>query len=190
MPGCDARSDSELLSATPADPDAFGVFYRRHVSAVLRLVTRRLGSAELAADVTAEAFAAALRGCRRFDPQLGSADAWLYGIVANQLGSAVRRGAAESRARRRLGMDPVDLDADEARWIESLAATRDGEIAMALLAQLPDEQRRLLEARVIAERDYTELADDLGIPEATVRKRVSRGLALLRVRFQQGQIVR
>ena len=44
--------------------------------------------------------------------------------------------------------------------------------------------------RVIAERDYTELADDLGIPEATVRKRVSRGLALLRVRFQQGQIVR
>jgi hypothetical protein len=30
------RSDAELLAATATQPEAFGVFYRRHVASVLR----------------------------------------------------------------------------------------------------------------------------------------------------------
>jgi hypothetical protein len=36
-----SRSDAELLVATPADPDAFAVFYRRHVQMVLAVIARR-----------------------------------------------------------------------------------------------------------------------------------------------------
>ena len=51
-------SDDDLLRWTPGDPDAFGAFYRRHEDAVLRYMVARVRDGELAADLTAETFAA------------------------------------------------------------------------------------------------------------------------------------
>src|SRR3954452_5442568 len=116
------RSDEALLAAVRrAEPEAFGVFYRRHIGSLLGYFLRRTRDAELAADLTAETFAAALDGLRRFDPGRGPAVAWLYGIARRQLGTALRRGAVEDRARRRLGMAPLDLDDDALARIEATA---------------------------------------------------------------------
>jgi DNA-directed RNA polymerase specialized sigma24 family protein len=60
-------SDAELLALTPAEPEAFAVFYRRHSRAVLVFVSRRAASADVG-DLVAEAFATALVHCRRYDP--------------------------------------------------------------------------------------------------------------------------
>jgi DNA-directed RNA polymerase specialized sigma24 family protein len=98
------RSDEELLRAAGAEPEAFAVFYRRHVRALSAYFWRRTRDAETTADLTAETFAAALDGCARFDPARGPAIGWLYGIAHRQLGTLARRGAVERRARRRLGM--------------------------------------------------------------------------------------
>jgi DNA-directed RNA polymerase specialized sigma24 family protein len=97
----DPRTDEELLAAVRREPEAFGVFYRRHVSGLLGYFLRRTREAELAADLTAEMFAAALDGLRRFDARRGPAVAWLYGVARRRLGTALRRGAVEGRARRR-----------------------------------------------------------------------------------------
>ena len=45
------------------------------------------------------------------------------------------------------------------------------------------EQRHAIEARVIGERNYTDIAGELHCSEAVVRKRVSRGLRALRTRL-------
>src|SRR5258707_10652991 len=105
----DSRSDEALLAATRGEPEAFAVFYRRHVRALIGYFLRRTRDAELAADLTAETFAAALDGCHRFRPEKGPAVAWLYGIARRPLAHAQRRGAVEGRARRRLGMAPLVL---------------------------------------------------------------------------------
>ena len=47
------------------------------------------------------------------------------------------------------------------------------------LARLSDEQRRALELRIVHERSYAEVAQDLGISEVAARARVSRGLRAL-----------
>lgn len=73
----DAFSDDELLEATSRGPAAFGVFYQRHEDAVLRWCLRRTGDAELAADLAAEVFAAALVSSRRFRVGGPPAEAWL-----------------------------------------------------------------------------------------------------------------
>src|SRR3712207_9207872 len=86
----DARSDETLLAVLGAEPEAFAPFYRRHVTPLLAYFVRRTGSAELAADLTAETFAAALDGARRFDPARGPAVGWLYGIARRQLSHALR----------------------------------------------------------------------------------------------------
>jgi len=105
----DPRTDGELLTATAADPEAFGVFYRRHVRGVLSFFRRRVPSAELAFDLTAETFAAALEATPRYEPRPEPARGWLYGIAHNKLREAQRHGRADDAARRELGMAPITL---------------------------------------------------------------------------------
>ena len=157
----DPRTDAELLGATPKEIEAFGVFYRRHVEWVLGFLGRQLRDPERAADLTAEVFAAALLSAQRYQPARGEPQSWLYGIVQNKLASAGRRGAVERRARRRLGMGAVEVTAEDAQLIEALADRVDGRAAMDMLADLPEDQREAVKARVLEDRDYPEIATAL-----------------------------
>jgi RNA polymerase sigma-70 factor (ECF subfamily) len=91
MPGLsDSPSDDELLAA--GDPQSFAAFYRRHVNWVLGYLQRRTRNPELAADLTAEVFAAALLGRRRYRPRDGHANSRLFRIALNKLADSQRRG--------------------------------------------------------------------------------------------------
>jgi RNA polymerase sigma factor (sigma-70 family) len=177
----DPRTDEELLAAVEERPEAFGVFYRRHVRPLLGYLVRRTGDAELAADLCAETFAAALDGLHRFDPARGPAVAWLYGIARRLLLHAAQRGVVEDRARRRLGMAPLELTDAALERIEAEA----GEVATAALDALPADQREAVRARILDERDYADIARRTRTSEAVVRKRVSRGLAGIRARMKE-----
>jgi RNA polymerase sigma factor (sigma-70 family) len=181
----DARSDDDLLAATRGEPEAFAVFYRRHAEPLLAYFARRTRDAELAADLTAETFAAALSGAHRHRPEKGPAVAWLYGIARRQLAGAARRGAVEDRARRRLGMARISLTDEALERVEALAAA-DATAALLheSLGALPADQRDAVLARVLDEREYSEIATTTRTSESVVRKRVSRGLAGLRARLE------
>jgi RNA polymerase sigma factor (sigma-70 family) len=181
----DQRSDEALLLACGSEPEAYAVFYRRHVAPLLAYFLRRTRDAELAADLTAETFAAALDGADRFRPERGPAVAWLYGIARHQLAGASRRGRVEDRARRRLGMAPLELTDEALDRVEALAALDATAAALQIaLDALPADQREAVEARVLDEREYRDIATDARISESVVRKRVSRGLAGLRSRLE------
>jgi len=176
----DVMDDDDLLVAAATDADAFARFYRRHAAALLAFLVRRLGGqVELAADVCAETFAAALIDVRRYDPALGPATGWLYGIARHKLYDAQRRGVAEVRARERLGIPRLQLTDEALERIEALVDSR----ALPLLDELPPEQRDAVEARVIREQSYGEIARRQRTTEANVRQRVARGLARLRMRM-------
>jgi RNA polymerase sigma factor (sigma-70 family) len=170
-------SDESLLARTGAEPELFGFFYRRHEDRIVRYFLRRGATAELAADLTAEVFAAALEAADRFRPGPRPAEAWLYGVARRKLALSLRRGRVEARARRKLGMSPLELT-DEV--LERIAELEEGAAATASLNGLPASERQAIEARVIGEREYAAIAAELRCSEAVVRKRVSRGLARLR----------
>lgn len=174
-------SDDELLTA--GGPDGFALFYRRHVDSILRYFARSTRDPELAADLTAEAFAAALEAKRRFKPGGPPAQAWLYGIASRKLADYRRRGNAEDRARKRLGMERVEPTDADLRRIEAMAG---GAEVVSLVEELPADQRRAVTARVVEERGYGEIAREFEITPAGVRKRVSRGLAAVRARLRDG----
>ena len=84
------------------------------------------------------------------------------------------------RARRRLGMERIELaDADLAR-IDRLG---EGDEAHAWMERLAPDQRAAVRAHVIDQRPYGEIAGEMETSEAVVRKRVSRGLAAMRARM-------
>jgi RNA polymerase sigma-70 factor (ECF subfamily) len=120
----DPRTDGELLAATVTDPEAFAVFYRRHVRGVLSFFRRRVHSSALAFELTAETFAAALDAAPRYRPRPEPARGWLYGIAWSHLSEAHKRGHAPDGARRRLGMAPIPLTDDALGRIEILAGAR------------------------------------------------------------------
>jgi DNA-directed RNA polymerase specialized sigma24 family protein len=57
--------------------------------------------------------------------------------------------------------------------------------AVAALASLPPAQRAAVEARVVEELEYADIAGALRCSEQVVRKRVSRGLAALRAQLEE-----
>jgi RNA polymerase sigma-70 factor (ECF subfamily) len=173
------RGDEQLLLS--GDPEDFGLFYDRYIELLLGWFARRVYDADAAADLTAETFAAALVARPRFRARENvPAVAWLFGIAQHKLADHRRRGFAEERMRRRLGMRPVALAEDDVAMVHMLAR----DVAGRLVDGLPPEQRDAVRAHVLDDRDYGEIAAAGGTSEATVRKRVSRGLSALRDRIE------
>jgi RNA polymerase sigma factor (sigma-70 family) len=174
-------TDAELLERTAREPRAFATFYRRHERFVLRYLMSRSRDAELTADLAAETFARALEMADHFDPERAggtSAVSWLLVIAHNTLVSSIRRGIVAEGARKRLGCEPLVLDDEALERIEE-EASLDVPVER-LLGGLPHELREAVVARVVDERDYEEIATQLGVSNQVARKRVSRGLMRLR----------
>jgi RNA polymerase sigma factor (sigma-70 family) len=176
------RSDAELLALTPSVAAAFDVFYVRHGEAILAFVWRQTRNRDVALDLTSEIFAIALESVARFDPAKGDARGWLFGIAKITLLASYRRQTSEQTARQRLGVtvrgySDEDWEQAEARMDAALPGLVDG------VQDLPPAERRAVVARVLEERDYSEIAAGEDASEAAIRQRVKRGLGRLRERM-------
>jgi RNA polymerase sigma factor (sigma-70 family) len=185
----DPREDVDdaalLVAAARGDCLAFELFYRRWLPAVTRFHLRRVGSRELAFDLTAETFAAVVVALGEFDPERGSGAAWLFAIAEHKLRTSFRRGRVEARARRVLGHGRLVLDDEDLARVEELASLGGDARIQELLAELPAAQEAAVRARVLDERTYAEIAVALRCSEAVVRQRVHRGLERLRERLAE-----
>ena len=166
---------SQRRSQGPSD---FSAFYRENADRVLIYLAKRCLDPELALDLMAETFAQAFESRPRYRGKSeAEAAAWIFGIARHQLSHYLRRGKAEQKALRRLGMQVPPLDDDDQARIEELAGLR--EIRSALSAhfeRLSEEQRDALRLRVIDEMPYPEVARELQVSEDAARARVSRAL--------------
>lgn len=166
------------MAARELDLDAL---YVRHRDELLRYFARRTADSETALDLWAETFAQAVAGrrrCRGLGPEEQAA--WLYAIARRQFARYLRRGYAEQRMVRRIGLERPPVDPPLLAEIERQAGLADlrREVAGALLT-LREETRRAVELRVVDDLDYAEVARRLSITEPTARARVSRGLQAL-----------
>jgi RNA polymerase sigma factor (sigma-70 family) len=175
-----AITDGELLKRTRCgDREAFGVLYERRHELVLAFLLKRTRDPEVAMDLTAETFAAALLALADQPPEIdGSAAPWLLAIARNAMVDSFRRGTVESAARRRLALEPVQIDESDIDRVLRVAAETD--LLIALAEELPTDQFDALRARVLDEQGYEQIARRLRCSEAVVRKRVSRAIGTLR----------
>lgn len=155
--------------------------YERHGDALLRFFARRTADTQVALDLWAETFAQAVAGARKFRGRTeDDRAAWLYAIARNQLAGYLRRGYAEQRTVRKLGIERPPVDDALLADVERRCGLDDvrSELSRAL-ATLSDETRRAVALRVVDELPYTQVADRLSISEVAARARVSRGLQSL-----------
>jgi RNA polymerase sigma factor (sigma-70 family) len=179
----DQLSDTQLLVAARSCSEPFGVFYERHFASVLAFFRRRVSGPEEAFDLAAETFAAALASVTRFQPGPEPPQAWLFAIARHKLSEAVRSSRVQDEARRALAMQPIRLDDEAIEIIETTARAP----VIELLGSLAPDQRVAIEAHHLAERGYAQIAAELRCSESVIRKRVSRGLAVMRAQLRNGE---
>ena len=142
---CTPRTRRSCCRATWRTSGASTTGTSRRCSAFFQ---RRVRDPEVAADLTAETFAAAMVSRGRYQARTATAAAWLFAIAHHKLADHRRRGAAEHRMRARLGMEAVPVSAEDAEMIRWLG----DEVATQMVEDLPAEQRDAIRAHVLDDR--------------------------------------
>jgi RNA polymerase sigma factor (sigma-70 family) len=156
---------------------AFLRLYDAEAAALLAFFVRRTFDAEVAAELTAEAWAAAYASWPRFRDRGAGAAPWLYSIARRKLGRYYRTGRVQARARQRLGLSERTLTTRDLERVEELIDFEQLGRAIARgLVGLSASEREAITLRVVEERDYPDVAVRLRCSEQAARARVSRAL--------------
>jgi RNA polymerase sigma-70 factor, ECF subfamily len=178
-------ADEELMELIAGnDADAFEVVLERHSDAAFSLAYRICGRRSLAEDIAQEAFLSVWRSGARYDRARGSVRTWTLGIVHNRAVDTLRRSGTHER--RQISDEGIEetLEAPERTEAQAMDKATSREIQGAL-AELPTEQRRVIELAYFGGFTHTEIASMLATPVGTVKGRMRLGLRKLRDELQE-----
>ena len=177
------EEDAELFArAQRGNVDAYEEIVQRYQQLAFRtayVITRSAAEAEEAAQ---DAFVKAYRALAGF--RTGAEPRpWLLSIVANEARNRVRSAGRRQRLELRLAEgfrqgdaapspEAAAVDADERRRL------------IGLVNELDDNDRQVIASRYFLELNSEETAAALGIPEGTVKSRLSRALGRLREKVE------
>ena len=180
------RSDEELMIAVAArDTNALEQLYTRHSRVAYGLALRILANAEQAEDVVQEAFWRVWNRAGTFQPSNGQFAAWLFGIVRNLCLDELRR--RQTRPLAVTGDEQILLAVPDTQPnTEALAVeTERRRLISDMLAELPPDQRQVIELAYFGGLTQREIADKLNNPLGTVKTRIRLALQKLKGLLQQ-----
>lgn len=169
------------------DSGAWAELVREHHRRVYGLCYRFTGSAPDAEDLTQDVFLKIYSNLASFDTGRGSLQVWITTMTRNLLVDNFRR-TKNQRATSSLdeGWDqteelkPVDRLTSHNPSPHEMAAKKELEkMVQNALSHVSVELREAVILRDLQDMDYKEIAQVLGIPEGTVKSRISRGRAEL-----------
>jgi RNA polymerase sigma-70 factor (ECF subfamily) len=170
--------------AASGDLDAYEEIVRRYQAVLFRAAYFVTGAADEAEDAAQEALVKAYRAIHRFR-RGAPLKPWLIRIVTNEARnrrrSSTRRGTLALRA-----AEDRRLTGDAAPSPEAAAlAHEDRDRLIAAVNELGEGERLAIAYRYFLGLDEGETASALGVARGTVKSRISRGLARLRVELSE-----
>ena len=177
------EEDSELFArAQRGETAAYEEIVRRYQQLAFRTAYMITGSAVEAEDAAQDGFVKAFRALDRFRPGAPPRP-WILRIVANEARNRVRSTQRRLGLELRLAEGFRPGDAAPSPEAASVAA-EDRARLLALVNALGEEDRLVIASRYFLELSGEETAAALGIPEGTVKSRLSRALARLREKYE------
>lgn len=182
-----AAPDAELaLRAADGDDSAFSELVRRHKEPIYRLLRRYTGDADEAYEAAHEAFIAAWRALRRYDPERPFG-AWLRAIAINKARDRGRRAQVRRRlfGTRGLEESAALTAADPGPGAdEALAARQRAETLDRAIAALPPQLKAPLLLTAFDGLSQHEAGAVLGVSTKTIETRIYRARKLLAARLR------
>jgi len=178
-------TDGELFTrAQRGSQVAYEEIVQRYQDIAFRTAYVITGSAADAEDAAQEGFVKAYRSLATF--RTGAEPRpWLLRIVANEARNRARSAGRRQHLELRLAERFRPGDAAPSPEAAAVAA-EDRRRMLDHVNALPDDDRLVIANRYFLELSGEETAAALGIPEGTVKSRLSRALARLRQRMEEG----
>jgi RNA polymerase sigma-70 factor (ECF subfamily) len=173
-----ARADRELLDSLAHDPSALEVLYDRYAGLVYGLALAALRSPDDAQDLTQEIFLSLYQQANRFDPARGALAGFLATMTRTRAIDRLRARTRKVRLLRKFQQS--EPPAQPFTALERISIAECSERVRVALAQLPDDQRRVLEMAYYRGLSQAEIAADLDASLGTVKSWARRGLFALR----------
>lgn len=182
----EARDRRWIAAVAAGDEDAFRDLFGSYAPMAMALARRVIRQPHLAEEIVQEAFLSVWRHPDAFDPQRGSVRSWLMAMVHHRAVDAVRR--EESQRRRAddaaVGLrDEVSDHADEV--VAAVELPRERRAVRTALADLPEEQRTILERMYFGGESQSQIAAATGLPLGTVKSRTLLGMRKLRAALEE-----
>ncbi|HWL90734.1 MAG TPA: sigma-70 family RNA polymerase sigma factor [Actinomycetota bacterium] len=185
----EARDEDLLRRVAGGDEGAFRELFARYAAVAHALAFRLVRHAQVAEEIVQEAFLALWRGPERYDRTKGSVRAWLMGTVHHRAVDAVRREQAQRRrAEQAAALGPRFAEDPIEDVVSALDLPRERRLVRKALAELPDEQRDVIERMYFEGLSQSQIADRTGVPLGTVKSRTL--LAMRRLRTHIGEMAR
>jgi RNA polymerase sigma factor (sigma-70 family) len=164
----------------PVDP--IGELVRTQSERLRRFVGRHVGNRSEADDITQQAFAEMSLSYDRFRGEC-KPSTWLYGIALNLIRNHLSRSPERRYTFVEADVLAVEPSAEpdppaQAEWRQMVG------IVDRAMGEIPPDLRELLLLIAVEELSYEEAAQRLALPIGTVRSRLSRARAQLRVRMR------
>lgn len=160
---------------------AFQAFYDKTSAVCYGMALKMLGDEARAKDLLQEVYLDVWSDAARFDPQRGSVQAWLYTKIRYKALDTLRTEGRRGELQQEF-VASAQSDAVAERAADS------GNISEALLEcieQLAGSQRQSIVEAFVFGWTYSELAERIAVPLATVKSRVRRALVRLRECLQE-----
>lgn len=166
----ETNSEDDLIEQAKHNPEAFGVLYRMHYTAIAGYLLRRVGDESDAEDLAAETFIAAFRAIGRYRNTGAPFRAWLYRIASN-------KANRWSGLRTRIAVPAYS--ASEEQDTESHSVIRNA------IETLPSKMRTVITLAYWTPMSTSQVAEALSIAEGTVKSRLSRAKLALRQEIER-----
>jgi RNA polymerase sigma factor (sigma-70 family) len=162
-------------------PIAVASLYADLAAELRRFVLGVVRDPDLADDVMQATFVKALE--HGHEARVETSRGWLFRVAFHEALASRRRTSARDKGQRRLadfGARPHEPPDAPLIRAEAVAAVRDA------LKALPEEQRRVVLARMHEDKTFAEIARETGLPLGTVLTRMRRGLEKMRKTLRPG----
>ncbi|MCQ3973753.1 MAG: RNA polymerase subunit sigma-70 [Anaerolineae bacterium] len=182
-------SDEVLVArVVECDVAAFTMLYDRYARPVYVVAVYMLGSAE-AEEAVQELFLRLWRKADQFDPSRGSFNNWFMAISRHYLRDQLRRRSLQQQVMAAEQIDQLlteavdpNVDVEQEVWQRQRGAA-----LLNALKSLPAEQRQAITLAYFGGFSQSSIAERLGWPLGTVKKRVRLGLQKLRAFLGQSE---
>lgn len=174
----DASAEELLCLVARGNDQAFERLYDLLAGKVLSLVRRILRDHAQSEEVTQEVLVEVWRTAARYDPERGSASAWVMTMAHRRAVDRVRSAQAATRREDVAARRDVETPFDAVS--EQVAARIEQRQVRRCLSALTDLQRESILLGYFQGYTYPETASVLGIPLGTVKTRMRDGLIRLR----------
>ena len=172
----DATEIDEIIErCLKGDQVAWGVIMDRHRRKVFNLAYKFVGRHDEAEDLTQDIFVKIFKALHTFDRR-ANFQTWLISISRN-LCIDHYRSVRKERATMARDVDASELTpaSRERGPLAQLEQSDLKEIIRRAMSELPDALRVAVTLRDLQEYSYQEIADQLHLPEGTVKSRINRG---------------